>query len=489
MRHNIILLTLLTGLLFLSACQKEYSLELSGTRSSGSLQSDALGACLPKTVEGIYEAGTVLDGTENYIDVQVNVASVGTYRIYSDTVNGIYFEAKGAFATTGLNNVRLAGNGTPLTAGTQSFVITYDSTECAVAVTTLPQGGAGPAEFTLTGAPNTCQDFNVSGNYIRGTALTAANTVTIKVNVTKIGTYDITIGESNGMTFSGSGALAALGEQTITLTGSGTPAVVNNTTISVPHGATTCGFTVNVTEGAQFTINCASAVVEGTYEEGVALGSANTVELTVDVTTAGPYTITATAGGMTFTGTGTFAATGAGQIITLTGSGTPTADGVISVQIPGACAFDVTMDPGATPTDLKWKFTSGGTTYEGPTEAVIIIPNPTGTGESMAIFGTTTAGDIDFNLSLTSNADMNTGTFSTAVAPFAGNWATFTVSNATSAAIIYTGLFGSGTTLTVNLTTYNETTRIVEGTFSGTAKNASNANVNITNGTFKAEIP
>ena len=209
MRRNILLLSLLSALIFFSACQKEYSLELSGTVSSGSLQSDVGGECLPKTVEGIYEAGTVLNATTNFIDVQVNVTTVGTYRVYSDTVNGIFFQANGTFSTTGINDVRLTGNGTPLNAGIQNFVISYDTTECVVPVTILPQGGATPAEFTLSGAPNTCLDFNLSGVYIKDAALTAANTVAIKVNVTKIGTYNISTGTvSNGMTFSGSGAFA-----------------------------------------------------------------------------------------------------------------------------------------------------------------------------------------------------------------------------------------------------------------------------------------
>lgn len=486
MRRGILLLSLLSTILFFSACQKEFSLELNGTVSSGSLQSDVAGECLPKTVQGIYEAGTVLNGTTNYIDVQVDVATVGTYRVYSDTINGIFFQAKGTFATTGINNVRLAGNGTPINAGMQSFVITYDSTECAVAVTTLPQGGADPAEFTLSGAPGTCLDFNLSGVYIKGVALTAANTVAIKVNVTKIGTYTLNTGApSNGITFSGTGVLTALGEQLITLTGSGTPAVAVSTDMFVEKLPSNCGFAVNVTEGAAFTIDCASAVVAGTYEEGVALGASNTVNLTVNVTTAGPYSITTTAlNGMTFSGSGNFATAGAGQNITLTGSGTPTAEGTFDVNIPGACAFEVVVDAGAAPTDLKWKFTSGTTTYEGTTGAAITLP--LAGMESTAILGESNDGNLSFALSLTKSAPMQAATFSTAGIPPA-NSASLTVMDNTTGEGIFVGMFGSGT-LTVILTTYNETTKVAQGTFSGTVKNGAGAIVNISNGTFKAEI-
>jgi hypothetical protein len=42
--------------------------------------------------------------------------------------------------------------------------------------------------------------------------------------------------------------------------------------------------------------------------------------------------------------------------------------------------------------------------------------------------------------------------------------------------------------LTVNISTYDETNNIVQGTFSGIVKNASDNDVTIANGTFKAEL-
>lgn len=492
MRRNILLLSLLSTLLFFSACQKEYSLELSGTISSGSLQSDVAGECLPKTVEGIYEAGTVLNATANYIDVQVNVATVGTYRVYSDTVNGIFFQATGTFATTGINNVRLTGNGTPLNAGIQNFVITYDTTECSVAVTTLPQGGAAPAEFTLVGAPNTCLDFSLSGTYIKGAALTAANTVAIKVNVTKIGTYNINTGApSNGITFSGTGALTTLGEQTITLTGSGTPAVAMSTNMVVEKITANCGFTVNVTEGAAFTIDCTSVVAAGTYEKGVALGASNTIDLTVNVTTAGPYAITTTAiNGMTFSGSGSFTTAGPGQIIRLTGSGTPTVDGTFNISIPGACAFEVVVVPGAATID--WKFTEAATTFQGPvTDATLeVVPIPAPGSGSFTLFsfsGETVSGDIlEFELFDLAGGIQNNETYSSSSAG---------TTNAT--AFLYIGATQSysadpsltGVTLTFKVTSHVTGTKTIEGTFSGTVKDDANATKTITNGTFKGTYP
>lgn len=247
MKKQFLVLLPLSTLLLFAACQKEFSLELSGTGSNGSLQSDVAGDCLPKTVQGIYEVGTVLDPGSNYIDVQVNIAGAGTYSISSDTVNGMFFQANGSFSTTGLNNVRLKGIGTPLAAGINSFTITYDSTECVVNITTLAQGGAIDAVFTLAGAPDTCMNFVLSGNYLEGVATTAANTVVINVNVSAPGIYNIVTAPGNGITFSGSGSFTNSGQQTITLTATGTPAAVGSTNIPVTFGTSSCIFTVEVT--------------------------------------------------------------------------------------------------------------------------------------------------------------------------------------------------------------------------------------------------
>ncbi len=238
-------------LFFITACQKELSLELKDTVSTGSLQNDTSGKCLPKTVQGIYKVGTVLIADSNYIDVQVNVTGAGAYRVYSDTVNGFFFQAKGAFATAGLSTVRLSGNGTPKSAGINNFTITYDSTTCIVAVTTIAQSGGVAAQYTLAGTPTTCMNFVLTGEYKAGTALTAANTVVINVNVTVAGTYNLATAVSNGMTFSGAGTINNLGQQTITLAASGTPGAADSTNIPVATGASSCSFIVVVsTAGA-----------------------------------------------------------------------------------------------------------------------------------------------------------------------------------------------------------------------------------------------
>jgi len=203
----------------------------------------------------------------------------------------------------------------------------------------------------------------VNGTYVAGTALVpSVNTITCDVNVTKKGPYLITTDTINGYYFSSTGTFTSLGNNTVTLRSNGTPfsAGVNNFIVSFDSTFCDIQVTVQASGGGGggsngvFTLvtggtpsNCASAVVNGTYTQNAALTASNTVDVTVNVTTVGAYTLTATGGGMAFTKSGTFATTG-NQTITLTGSGTPTTSGANTVTFaaPNAsCSFTVTVNP------------------------------------------------------------------------------------------------------------------------------------------------
>jgi hypothetical protein len=234
----------------LISCQKEKSYELSKIPAHGSLQSDLNQECLPKTVYGAFIGAKALTDS-NYIDVEINVTSPGAYTITTDTMNGYSFSAKGNFTTTGSNTIKLSASGTPVAAGTNNFLITFDSTFCYVPVTVLP-AGTGAAAFTLQGSGSACLNSVVSGSYVSGTALTLLNKVAIQVNVTKIGTYNISTAATNGMIFAASGVLTATGVQTITLTGTGIPSNAGSSVISISAGASSCTFTITVTSVATF---------------------------------------------------------------------------------------------------------------------------------------------------------------------------------------------------------------------------------------------
>jgi len=240
--HKILLWFFLLAALVM-ACQKELSFETkNGSPSDGSLQSSITGDCLGSLVAGTYKKDTVLTSA-NYVDVKVDVVTVGSYVVSSDTINGFYFRGGGNFADTGINTVRLQGSGKPLQAGTNIFTVTYDSTQCTFAIVTLPgSGGGGTAVFTLAGAPNNCTPGTTQGTYTIGTATSSLNTATIQVNITTVGTYSITTSAVNGVTFSASGTFASTGTQTVILSASGTPTNTGTFTVPVTAGSSNCSF-------------------------------------------------------------------------------------------------------------------------------------------------------------------------------------------------------------------------------------------------------
>ena len=227
-------------------CQKELSLESGNNPSEGGLQSNVSGDCLPKTVNGSYVAGTALAPSINTIAVQVNVTKTGSYLVSTDTINGYFFRGTGTFTAVGLITVTLRSSGIPLSAGTNNFVVRYDSSSCNMSVTVLPAGSGGPAVFTLTatGSPASCTAI-VNGNYVISTALSASNSVSLSVNVTTIGTYNIST-TFQGMTFSKSGTFTVTGIQTVLLDATGTPTTLGANNVPITAGNSSCSFVVTV---------------------------------------------------------------------------------------------------------------------------------------------------------------------------------------------------------------------------------------------------
>jgi hypothetical protein len=314
----------------------------------------APGSCTGATQNGIFTAGTPLNGS-NGITITVNVTTVGNFVIGSLPTNGMTFGAAGTFTATGVQQVTLAGIGTPIAPGINNVTITSGASNCMASVTTTAAGAT--AAFTLGGAGGACSPFTVNGTYIAGTMLSAANTATLQVNVTAIGAYVINTTAVNGILFAAAGIFTATGVQNVTLTGTGTPAVAGPFTYSATGGGTTCSFPVTVGGGgttAVYTLSgapgsCTGAVANGTYTAGTPLTVANTVTINVNVTTAGSYSIsTTTVNGISFAATGTFAGTGA-QTVNLVGTGTPTAAGPFNYPATGGgntCTFSVTAGGG-----------------------------------------------------------------------------------------------------------------------------------------------
>ncbi len=406
------------SVLMVTSCEKEYSEEGGSTASAlGALKKDVSGECLPSAVTGTFTAGTALN-TSNIIQVTVNFTTVGTYLIKSDTVNGYFFRGVGVVSTPGDMSVSLTAVGTPASGGSNTFTVKYGSSTCYIVVDVLP-AGAGAAVFTPGGTPGTCGTATLAGTYTVGTALTASNTVTIGVNVTTPGTYSISIPAVNGISFTGSGSLAATGAQNVTLVASGTPGAAGNFTYVINGSAgSSCSFIVAATgagTSAVYTLggspsNCTGFTVSGTYQAGLATGATNTARFDVTVTTPGTYSINTTAvNGVTFSGSGSFATAGA-TTVTLTASGTAAAAGVFNYPATGAgsnCNFSVTY-AGGTAGAVFTMVGAGSTCSPGTVAGTYTAGTALTTGNTVTVqVNVTTAGSY----SLSSNT-VNGMTFS-----------------------------------------------------------------------------
>ncbi|MES2430676.1 MAG: hypothetical protein V4556_07030 [Bacteroidota bacterium] len=341
--------------MFFFSCKKDF--DYTDRLSHGTLQG-ANGECLPKNIHGTFKNGQTFT-RDNYIDVHVNIDSVGSYEIATDTVNGYSFRGIGTLGVKGDNLVRLYGSGKPLSGGVNTFVIRYSGTFCTVSITVdgTVAPPAAPAAFTVTNTAGECSGATANGTYATGAILTAANTATIGVTVTTIGAYTISTPVVNGISFSKSGAFTTTGAQVITLTGSGTPIAPTTNNYTVTAGSSSCTFSVavqSISSAAVFTLGgtpgvCTSAVPAGTFTVGTALTAANTLTVQVNVTAIGTYSIsTNTVNGISFSKTGTFTAFGV-QTVVLTGTGTPTAAGANSYTVTAggnSCTFPITAVAG-----------------------------------------------------------------------------------------------------------------------------------------------
>ncbi|HVZ97488.1 MAG TPA: hypothetical protein VG847_11475 [Chitinophagaceae bacterium] len=210
----------------------------SGTGASSGVLGNTAGNCTPVTFSGIYAQGQPLDSS-NTVQVQVTVATTGSYTIKSNTVNGVTFSQSGNFVSTGVQTVTLKGSGTPIASGDQDFTISYGNSQCNFKVTF-----AVPASGTLGSGGGNCTPFSIAGNYQQGLALNVTNTVQIQVNVSSVGAYNISTNSVNGVVFAASGLFVNTGIQTVTLTGSGIPLNSGAQNYTVTFGNSACNFSI-----------------------------------------------------------------------------------------------------------------------------------------------------------------------------------------------------------------------------------------------------
>lgn len=249
--------------------------------------------------------------------------------------------------------------------------------------------------------------------------------------------------------------------------------------------------------------NCSNIQVHGTYFAGKALSQdTNTVTVQVNVTAIGAYTIgTNTVNGYSFSASGNFTTTGV-QNVTLKGLGTPVATGTNSFLVTAGtstCSFTVTVQ--ALPpsgTLNKWSFTDAtlGHTYSGDIDYTDFDVDYVGVGKALdisgGVAGTDTAFDVYIQFPMSATQPIS-GTYITDPNAFnANNLTSVDLYDGPSLTEYYyvkdvPSLPPPDVKLTI-VFTYDPSTKIAKGTFSGKMWNPAGNIVTVTNGKFEAQL-
>ena len=161
--------------------------------------------------------------------MRVNVSTIGTYDISSNTANGVIFAAKGTFTgAPGLKEIVLTASGTPLEPITTTFNLNiktgyYNDDNFSRSVSPSSTNGTAVVD-SYTPIGSTTGEMS-SGNNIIVNVPSSIGTVvsqTFTANVLTPGTYNITA-INNGVTFVSSGTFTTTGPQNIVFTASGIP--------------------------------------------------------------------------------------------------------------------------------------------------------------------------------------------------------------------------------------------------------------------------
>jgi hypothetical protein len=257
----------------------------------------------------------------------------------------------------------------------------------------------------------------------------------------------------------------------------------------------------NKSEGSllsEVTGECLPKTVTGAYIAGTTLDASNYIEVDVDVTKEGSYSITTdTVNGYYFTASGDFANTGI-NTVKLFGKGKPLAEGSDFFMVSYDTTFcEVEVEvlpagsqppppPPATGTYF-WRFTLEGKNYQGDVEinnAELVDTTVSGVNFKAFYFEAENAtGDTIITLGLIDGiGGINTGENYTSP-PSSSNIVFFKLDDPNNSYETSTSPFTS------KVTAHNTSTKVIEGTFSGTIEEAGGTTKTITNGQFKVKYP
>jgi len=214
-------------------------------------------------------------------------------------------------------------------------------------------GDIGPAEIVFDCANMQVYPTDPDG-YRQGTPIDG-NTAYIKipVTVTKAGTYKIRVTTGNGYSFFTDGSFFDVGSYVITLFGSGTP-ITGGTSyydelhliFNEEHTVLGCESSnlpkipvLPAIDKATYDIVCNNVNILGTYIINSELNTSHHIDVQVNITNPGFYSISAESAGMHFSRSGQWPTGTTGlQTVTLLSEGKPTQAGVIPISIIGETA-------------------------------------------------------------------------------------------------------------------------------------------------------
>lgn len=242
--------------------------------------------------------------------------------------------------------------------------------------------------------------------------------------------------------------------------------------------------------------NCLPITVTGTYFNGVVVHDTNYVQITVNVATTGSYNIQSDRqNGFQFAGTGVFSGTGV-QTVSLRASGTPLQIQSTNFTVTfdsASCSFSVNVldstghSGGVTDSSSiglnQWQFVANGHTYAGNITTAD-FSNLIGADLTLAGNMASNSADTAFGITIQfPGSTLDTGSFATS-APGTN----FSLQLNQSGNIIFAANATSNQVLNIDISSYSGTSKIVVGTFSGSAYDINGNTVPITNGEFKATV-
>jgi hypothetical protein len=326
---------------------------------------------------GTYALNTPMTAT-NTKTISFTANTIGYYSASTNTVNGVTFSGTGFIGNIGSSTVTLTATGTPAAAGLYNFTVTVGGLAC-----TFPITFTAPATFNCGSVSTT-----FTGNLVNGTVY--SGTVTEPYTAGNNTAYSaLTVGPQDGLTLSASAGtyLPAGGTITYTISGTYTGPSEGIEIFTLPESG--CTVSLGAATYSAASLNCTGQLL-GTYLSGIATTAANTKTISISVGTIGGYTLSSTANGVTFSGSGVFFATGGPQTILLTASGTPISTGSFNYTVilgGQTCTFGVVY---TAPVTALCSGTSNtitaplvsATTYTG----TVTVPYITGNGQAYSSY-------------------------------------------------------------------------------------------------------